>query len=130
VHRYRDGRVPAAGPNRTVAAVCAAVPRQVDAALADFDFRRACAAVWTIVDEANRYVDRTRPWQLARAPDRADELDVALATLVAACRVLGDELAPLLPGTAAKVVGQCTPVDGRLPAPHPVAPRLDRDAGG
>ena len=39
----------------------------VGAALEDFDFRQATAAVWAIADEANRFVNRARPWELARA---------------------------------------------------------------
>jgi methionyl-tRNA synthetase len=34
----------------------------VDEALAAYDFRRATAAVWTIIDEANRFVEHARPW--------------------------------------------------------------------
>jgi len=121
VHRYRDGRVPAlAAP----AQLARDVPKLVDAALADYDIRRACEAVWTIVDEANRYVELVRPWQLARAGD-GPRLDAALAGLVAACRSLAGELAPFLPAAAAAIAAQCTAgPDGRLPAPRPLFARL------
>jgi methionyl-tRNA synthetase len=144
VHRYRAGRVPAGTTDARLAEVCASVPDRVDAALADFDFRRACAAVWTVVDEANRYVDRTRPWALARSAADAAALDTVLATLVGACRVLAAELAPFVPATAARVAEQCTPAgggdtgpglagdttghrlrSGRLPPASPVTPRVE-----
>jgi methionyl-tRNA synthetase len=117
VHRYRDGRVPDHPDPEPLAPD---VPKLVEAALAGFDFRRACDAVWTIVDEANRYLDWVRPWELART-GRADP---ALATLLAACRNLADELAPFLPGAAAAVAAQVTPgPDGRLPTPRGLFPR-------
>ena len=49
---------------------CRAVPGRVDAALADFDFRPALQSVWGIVEQADRCIDATRPWELARAEAR------------------------------------------------------------
>ncbi|MEV0660033.1 methionine--tRNA ligase [Actinomadura luteofluorescens] len=119
VHRYRDGVVPG-GEARELDAVCREAPAAVDAALADFDFRRATGAVWRVVDEANRYVNRVRPWELAKAGDPS--LDAVLAGLVAACRTAGELLEPFLPDAAARVRRQCA---GRLlPLPEPLFPRL------
>jgi methionyl-tRNA synthetase len=127
VHRYRDGRVPAVpvpdGAGDLVG-VCAAARAGVAAALADFDFRGAAGAVWRIVAAANRYVERVRPWELARDRARAAELDGCLVVLVAACRVLADELAPLLPGAAARIGRQVAGV--RLPAPERLFARARR----
>ncbi|NUR91189.1 MAG: methionine--tRNA ligase [Nonomuraea sp.] len=95
VHRFRGGSV---GDLAEPLPATAGVAGRVHAALEDFDFRRAAAAVFAIVEEANRYVERIRPWQLGGA-----EREVALDTLVHACRVLADELAPFLPAASAKV---------------------------
>ncbi|MFD0419963.1 methionine--tRNA ligase [Streptomyces sp. NPDC127108] len=138
VHRFRDGRVPerstvaggaAARGTERLAAVCREVPDHVDDALADFDFRRAAAAVWRVVQEADRCVDGTRPWELAkaeRAGDRAagERLDEVLASLVGACRTLADQLGPFLPESAARVTAQCAPTDGRLPVARPLFARV------
>ncbi|HEY8473697.1 MAG TPA: methionine--tRNA ligase [Natronosporangium sp.] len=125
VHRYRDGRVPDRPPTTTpLAEVVESAPKLVDAALADYDLRRACEAVWTIVTEANRTIERERPWELAKTGDRRG-LDAALAGLVAACRALAGELAPFLPDAARAIEGQCTAgPDGRLPAPRRLFARL------
>lgn len=69
VHRYRDGEVPAAEADE-LGAVCREAPGEIGAALDDADFRRATAAVWRIVDEANRHINRVRPWELAKAATR------------------------------------------------------------
>lgn len=133
VHRYRDGRLPAVrgtapGCERLVRA-CADSPRAIDAALTDFDFRRAAAAVWTVVEEANRCIDATRPWESAKAErvgDRAagQRLEDVLGALLRACLHLADRLSPFLPDAASRIARQCTPVDGVLPAPVPLFPRL------
>jgi methionyl-tRNA synthetase len=124
VHRYREGRVPVGSPDPAAGALlaaCAGVGERVDAALVGFDFRRAAGAVWEIVTQANRYVERVRPWELAAA-GRDAELNGCLAVLVGACRAVGAELAPLLPGLAARVARQC---GGEcLPPPQPLFARL------
>jgi methionyl-tRNA synthetase len=128
--RYRDGRVPAADALSAadaggfLTALCRDVPGQVDAALADFDFRRATAAVWAIADQANRYISQVRPWELARDPAAASQLDAVLASLYLACRVLARELGPFLPDAAARITAQLTPEAGVLPRPDPVFRRL------
>jgi methionyl-tRNA synthetase len=133
IHRYRDGRVPgvagdavAPGGGR-LAAACREANAAAGAALEDFDFRRATAAVWRVVDEANAFVSQARPWELARAGD--GRLDVVLAQLLGACSVLGRELAPFVPDLAGRVAAQCRPGgDGRLPVPRPVFRRLSAAA--
>ena len=77
VHRYRAGRVPeapvtgdlgAAAPAEAAALVsaCDRAAERVPAALDGFDFRAATGAIWDIVGTANRYIERVRPWELAR----------------------------------------------------------------
>jgi methionyl-tRNA synthetase len=166
VHRYRDGHVPATASAPDAATVDAATvdaatldaaeldaairnaPGLIAGALEDFDFRRATEAVWRIADEANRYVNRTRPWDLAKAGGRAGaeaggragaeaggrsgaeagaraELDAVLSVLVRACQTIGTHLAPFLPDAAARITRQCAlGEDGLLPRPAPVLPRV------
>ena len=131
----RAGVVPGGGQGRAgdpgagrLRAACERAPDLVDAALGDFDFRAAADAAWEIVDQANRYIEDVRPWQLAGSQHgpAATRLDDALALLIRACRCLAGQLAPLVPGTAARVAVQCTPAGplGKLPDPEPVFPRL------
>jgi methionyl-tRNA synthetase len=139
VHRYRDGRVPlavtaadgqrSAAPPSALVAARRRAPERIAAALAAFDFRAATAAIWDIVEEANRYVEQAEPWRLARAErdgeaSAGELLDTSLALLTGTCSDLGRFLAPFLPGLAARIRAACDGSGGRLPAPHPVFPRL------
>jgi methionyl-tRNA synthetase len=125
VHRYRAGRVPDAASDsdraQALLAACGQAPEKVRTALDGFDFRRAAAAVWSIVEEANRYVEQVRPWELAKAGHDAD-LDAVLATLVHACRVVGEHLTPFLPDAASRIAARCGPDE--LPSPDPLFPRI------
>ncbi len=134
VHRYRQGIVPAPGgpPGRaglTLVTARQQAPERAAAALGAFDFRAATAAVWEVVDAANRYTEQVEPWRLARAEQAGDAragelLDEALALLVGTCAELGRELEPFVPGLAARVGTACDGSAGRLPPPEPVFPRL------
>jgi methionyl-tRNA synthetase len=126
VHRYRAGRVPAAGAlpagGGGLPAGCVGLPERIDRALAGFDFRAATDALQDVVDAGNRLVETERPWELARA-GAADRLDIVLGTLVRLCRLLAAEVEPFLPAGAARL----RPVlrdDDRVGPARPVFPRL------
>jgi methionyl-tRNA synthetase len=91
-----------AGTSELVAAAGAAVAG-VQRAMEDFAFQRALGAIWEFIGAANRYVDATQPWALAREPARAGELNRVLATLGDALRFLGIVLDPFLPEAALKI---------------------------
>jgi methionyl-tRNA synthetase len=131
IHRYRGGHTPATTASSPDAAVLEAAirnaPDLIAEALEDFDFRRATETVWQIADEANRYVNRARPWDLAKAGNAA-ELDAVLSTLLLGCQAISTNLVPFLPDAAARITRQCTP-DGKglLPSPAPLLPRIGVD---
>ena len=115
-------------------AVIERVPGAVRDALATFDFRAGAAAVWEIVDQANRYVETAQPWHLARAQKGGDQaagerLDQVLGALIAACQVLAAEIWPFLPDLAAKVAAACNDFGGTLPPARPVFPRIEPVVG-
>ncbi|NUS72995.1 MAG: methionine--tRNA ligase [Corynebacteriales bacterium] len=135
VHKYRDGAVPelSGKADDISAALLEAIdgaPAEIDAALDDFDFRRATAALWNIVDQGNKLVESAAPWTLAKAErngdaDAAAQLDVVLGVLVKACRAVAHELQPFLPRAAQKLADQTGVGTGRVAPAAPVFPRLE-----
>ena len=136
IHRYRQGTVPALPdplPELPLTKVITAAPGAVDAAMERFDFREATAAVWKIVDEANRYVVEVEPWNLAKAEKNGDasagdQLSDALALLIHASRVVAEELIPFLPDAAGRVAVQLGSGDNQLDKPQPLFPRIEVQA--
>jgi methionyl-tRNA synthetase len=134
IHRYRDGQSPvsqAPAPDADALDQAARqAPALIESALGDFDFRRATAAIWDIADEANRYINHIRPWELAKAERTAggqarSDLDAVLATLLRACQTIAGHLTPFLPDAAARIAQQCTTtLNGELPPPSPIQRRL------
>src|SRR5262249_44800016 len=133
IHRYRHGTVPAAaGPGPDAVALGRlreAASATIAEALGEFDFRRAVDTVTAIGDEANRYVEGVRPWDLAKAERTqnapTDRLNAVLAELIATCRDIAHHLAPFLPTAASRITVQCGSGTDTLPQPQPAFPRLE-----
>jgi methionyl-tRNA synthetase len=61
-----------------------------------------------VVNEANRFVSATRPWELAKAERSGDgavttRLDAIVAVLLTACQAIAEELRPFLPDAATRI---------------------------
>ncbi len=147
INRYREGVVPEPGPATEGTAdlqrIASGLPARVDTALDAFDFRAALAATWELVTRANRYVEESAPWVLARQEKGGDEasgrsLDRVLYDLASALRTLAHALAPFLPGSAERIasqlgigLGEGMPEWGslepgsRVTKPEPIFPRVE-----
>ncbi len=108
VHKYRKGRVPApAGPQGPEGELREAVMGLLPSWEKDmegFMVHRALRSLWEVLNVANKVIDTTAPWTLARDPSRAERLDSVLYTLLEALRVFAILLAPVIPSTAEKMV--------------------------
>lgn len=69
----------------------------------DREFARAMRAVMELADATNEYVDREKPWELAKNPEKAADLHRVCSVTLEAFRILTNYLKPVLPGTAEKV---------------------------
>jgi len=104
---FGGGRIPAPGvagePERSLQEAVERTVADVDAAMEDFAFQRALGAIWEFLGFANRYVDATAPWTLAKDPAKRERLDTVLWTLGESLRCLGILLDPFVPDAAAKI---------------------------
>ena len=78
-------------------------------AVAEFALHDALRAIFELVAAANRYTDRSAPWQLAQSPDKRAALTRCLSSLVHVLRVAARLLAPFLPSTARELVARLDP---------------------
>lgn len=101
LHRYRHGVVPwGYDPGKLeneVAGLAGEISIQVRKAYADLQPSVALEAAWTLVKRANRYVEENKPWEIAKQPDRAGELDTVLVTLIECSRLAGLYAWPAIP---------------------------------
>jgi methionyl-tRNA synthetase len=64
----------------------------------------ALELIWQRVRRLNRYVEERAPWQLARDPSSADELDQTLASLAEGLRVVTVLLNPYMPSATDRLL--------------------------
>ena len=102
--RYRNGVVPAR--SNELAADAAKAADETRALLKQGQLQAALQSIWGLVNRANKFVDETAPFKLAKDPAQAQRLDEVLYNLVESCRVLAVLLNPFLPGTSAKIYAQ------------------------
>ena len=60
--------------------------------------------VFELIGRANKYIDETAPWILAKDPTKREELKSVMYHLAETLRVAGIALAPFLPETSARVL--------------------------
>ena len=104
LHRYRGGVVPARSDE--LALESQRVVLEVRTLLEDNQLQAALVSIWSLVNLANKYIDDTAPFKIAKDATQAQRLDEVLYNLVEVCRVLAVMLWPFLPGTAVKMFRQ------------------------
>ena len=67
------------------------------------EFGKALREVMLLADRVNEYVDKHKPWELAKNPDHAAVLHDVCSVCIEAFRVLTIYLKPVLPALAAQV---------------------------
>ena len=125
IDKYFDGIVPApaAAPASEFDAELKILAETVgiDAAayLEKMDFPNALASIWRLISRANKYIDETAPWVLAKDESKKADLGTVLYNLMECIRMSTILLAPfmpLVPGKVAEQTGQhlegCTWADG------------------
>jgi len=91
IGRFRDGVVPEAAPDPALLEGddgLAGLEDAVRELLDRTELTQALEEIWTRVRRLNRYVEETRPWDLAKDEGSGDRLDVVLYSLAEGLRVL------------------------------------------
>jgi methionyl-tRNA synthetase len=107
VARYREGAVPGGAgwePDPALRADFAGLAERVAELIDAVELTNALDEIWTRVRRLNRYVEEQAPWQLAKDPARAQELDLVLGTLVEGLRVVSVLLHPYLPASSGRLL--------------------------
>lgn len=120
IDKYFEGAVPA--PADTPASqfdaelkeLALSVGNEAAACLEKMDFPNALAAIWKLISRANKYIDETAPWVLAKDESQKSVLGTVLYNLMESIRISTILLAPfmpLVPGKVAEQTGQA--LEGR-----------------
>lgn len=150
INKYCGGNVPAYKSQVTafdgeLSTTAANIVGRYHEAMDRMEFNVALAEVWNLISRANKYIDETEPWVLARDEEKKAELDSVMIHLAETLRIVAILLQPIMPETPGKIFTQLglpagkTSIQnlrfGEFPADikvvakgTPIFPRLEMDA--
>ena len=107
VNKYFDGIVPekaaSTGFEDDLAAVAEKAKNETIRLMESYRTADALDALWALPNRANKYIDETMPWALAKDEAKKDELKTVMASLVESLKWISSLLAPFMPETAEKL---------------------------
>ena len=115
IDKYFEGIVPApaAAPasefDADLKALAESVGNEAATYLEKMDFPNALASIWKLISRANKYIDETAPWALAKDESKKADLGTVLYNLMECIRIstiLLTPFMPLVPGKVAEQTGQ------------------------
>ncbi len=95
-------------------AVALAMPGKVEAKMNELKVADAIDEVFVLLRRANKYIDETMPWALAKSEETKPRLGTVLYNLLEAIRFAAIALKPFLPDTADRILAQINAPDGGL----------------
>ena len=108
IEKYNDGVVPALTDatdplDEDLKAIAIGAASKVEANMDKFAFNMALEDIWTVVRRANKYIDETMPWVLAKDEKDKPRLDNVLHNLAEAIRIVSVLIEPFMHTTSGKI---------------------------
>ena len=113
---FEGGRLPAeqtADPlDDEITAMASGLRDKYEAAMERYAFQDALAEVFKLISRANKYIDETAPWVLAKDEANKPRLARVMYNLLESLRIAGVLLTPFMPGSMDKLFAQIGACDG------------------
>ncbi|ERK28431.1 methionine--tRNA ligase [Clostridium intestinale] len=107
IEKYFGGMIPAPLDKEDVddelIKLALETPIKVERAIDNLKIPEALEEVWELVGRANKYIDETTPWILAKDESKKDRLGTVLYNLSESLRFIAVLISPFLPDTASKI---------------------------
>ena len=107
VIKYFDGTIPSERKSDScddeLISMATALSKTVDNAFNNFQFSLALSEIFKVVSRANKYIDETAPWALAKDEANKARLATVLYNLLDTIRLTSSLLYPVMPFTAPKI---------------------------
>ena len=111
INKYCEGIVPNYASKVTpydseLSTTAANVVGRYREAMDDMEFSTALSEVWVLISRANKYIDETEPWKLAKEEDKKAELNSVMVHLAESLRITAILLQPIMVETSTKIFKQ------------------------
>ena len=111
INKYCDGLVPDYASKVTpfdseLSTTAANVVGRYHEAMDKMEFSTALSEVWTLISRANKYIDETQPWVLAKEEEKRAELNSVMVHLAESLRIVAILWQPVMTETPANIFQQ------------------------
>ncbi len=107
VKKYFDGTLPsereADSIDDDLIKIATSMPKSVEQKMDSLHFSEALADIFEIISRANKYIDETTPWALAKDETKKTRLATVLYNLLESIRISSVMLAPFMPQTMPEI---------------------------
>ncbi|MBQ7906482.1 MAG: methionine--tRNA ligase [Clostridia bacterium] len=108
--KYFDGIIPVPqgdeGVDSDLKAVCAKAKESFCQLMDTYHISEACESVFEMLSRANKYIDETTPWVLAKDEAKRPRLGTVLYNLLETIRISAVLLSPIMPKTCEEIFKQ------------------------
>ncbi len=111
VNKYCGGQVPKYASQVTafdseLSTTAADIIGKYNKAMEKMEFNIALSEIWRLISRANKYIDETEPWVLAKDDERKKELDSVMVHLSESLRIVAILLQPIMTQTPKEIFSQ------------------------
>lgn len=92
--------------DQELAALAGSTTASYEKAMDNMEINTALKEVWALISRANKYIDETGPWALAKDPAKKERLHAVLYTLAETLRIVAILVSPVLPVKAPQIWAQ------------------------
>ncbi|MCI2779776.1 methionine--tRNA ligase [Clostridium perfringens] len=107
VYKYFDGVIQAPTCKEAIddelINLALSTPVKVEASIDALKIPEALESIWTLISRANKYIDETTPWILAKDEEKKERLGTVLYNLLETLRFVSVMISPFLTETSAKI---------------------------
>ena len=107
IEKYFDGIIPSGDTKEAIdeelIGLALDTPKKVEKAIDDLKIPEALENIFELIRRANKYIDETTPWILARDEEKKARLGTVLYNLIESLRISSVLLSAFLPDTSAKI---------------------------
>ena len=110
INKYFDGEIPSVGEETEFDAdledTCLRAAKKTEECMDKLRVADAMDCIWEIVNRANKYIDETMPWALAKSDDGREKLKTVMYNLIEAIRFITSLLGSFMPDTQTAIAKQ------------------------
>lgn len=107
VEKYFEGKIPSPGESDGVDGdlikIALGLPCKVEKLMDELKISDALDEIWKLVGRANKYIDETSPWALAKDEGKRERLSTVIFNLCETIRIISVLISSFIPSTSPKI---------------------------